>query len=98
MEKPKTEIDIRHFAFECAPEWILTEAITFLKSKNLKCRNFLNNGQDEPMVFTWMPAISIYFDDPDGHSLEFIGILPGKSRPELEKQVMSYKNWLKISD
>ena len=24
-EKPKDQIDIRHFAFECEPEWILNE-------------------------------------------------------------------------
>ena len=96
-EKPKNEIDVRHFAFECAPEWILTEAVSFLKSKNLKCHNFLNNGKDEPMVFAWMPAVSIYFDDPDGHSLEFIGKLPGKSHPELEKKVLTYEDWLKIT-
>lgn len=28
------------------------------------------------MVFGWMPAIAIYFRDPDGHSLELIAMLP----------------------
>ena len=45
------------------------------------------------MVFSWIPAISIYFDDPDGHSLEFIGLLKGKPHPELG--VISYEAWLK---
>ena len=45
------------------------------------------------MVFSWIPAISIYFDDPDGHSLEFIGLLKGKPQPELG--VISYEAWLK---
>ena len=93
-KKPKAEIKIRHFAFECEPEWVLRESVNFLKSKGLKCRNFLNDGIDRPMVFAWMPAIVIYFDDPDGHSLEFIGILEGKGKPEYG--VISYEEWLEL--
>jgi hypothetical protein len=37
---------------------------------------------DEPVVFPWMPAASVYFDDPDGHSLEYIALLPHPARPE----------------
>lgn len=93
-EKPKDQIDIRHFAFECDPEWILNESIDFLKSRNLKCRNFLNDGTERPMVFAWMPAIAIYFDDPDGHSLEFIGVLEGKAKPE--NGILSYEEWQEL--
>jgi hypothetical protein len=35
------------------------------------------------MVFGWMPALTIHFRDPDGHSLEFIAMLPDAPRPEL---------------
>ncbi|MDO1500648.1 VOC family protein [Winogradskyella maritima] len=90
-EKPKKEIDIRHFAFDCEPDWILNESVNFLKSHKLACRNFLNDGTERPMVFAWMPAIAIYFNDPDGHDLEFIGILDGKPQPE--KGVLSYDDW-----
>ena len=93
-EKPKEEIDIRHFAFECEPEWVLNESVHYLKSRNLNFRNFLDDGTERPMVFAWMPAIAIYFDDPDGHSLEFIGILKGKSRPG--KGIISYGQWLEL--
>ena len=93
-QKPKEEIDIRHFAFECEAEWVLNESVNFLKSRNLKCRNFLNDGTDRPMVFAWMPAIAIYFDDPDGHSLEFIGILEGKGKAE--NGIISYERWLEL--
>lgn len=95
-EMPKDKIDKRHFAFECEPEWILNNSVDFLKSKNLKFRNFLNDGTERPMVFVWVPAVAIYFDDPDGHSLEFIGILDGESRPELG--VISYEEWLELTD
>ena len=43
------------------------------------------------MVFAWAPAISIYFDDPDGHLLEFIGTLNGKHKPE--NGIVSYEQW-----
>jgi len=62
----------------------------------LEFRNFLNDKTNSPMVFSWMPAIAIYFNDPDGHSLEFIGILDAKARPELG--VVSYEDWLKLTE
>jgi len=97
-EKPKEQIDIRHFAFECEPEWVLNESVAFLQSWNIKCWNFLNDDIERPMVFCWMPAISIYFSDPDGHELEFIGVLPGEPKSNDEKRVVTYETWLKIKD
>ena len=44
---------------------------------------------DEPVVFGWMPAASVYFDDPDGHSLEFIAMMPEEPRPELGRLPLS---------
>ncbi|WPZ36353.1 VOC family protein [Thalassobaculum sp. OXR-137] len=46
---------------------------------------------DEPIVLTWMPAASVYFDDPDGHALEFIAMLPDKPRPD--QKIMSLSEW-----
>lgn len=92
-EKPISEIDVRHFAFQCDPMWVLLESESFLKSHDIDSRNFLNDETKGPMVFAWMPAISIYFADPDGHSLEFIGILEGESKPE--NGVISYNDWLR---
>jgi catechol 2,3-dioxygenase-like lactoylglutathione lyase family enzyme len=97
-EKPKEEIDIRHFAFECDPEWILHESVPFLKSHNINFWNFLQDDKEQPMVFCWVPAIAIYFNDPDGHDLEFIGMLPGKTKSNEEKRILTYEDWLKIKD
>lgn len=97
-EKPKEQIDIRHFAFECEPDWILNESVNYLQSRNIKCWNFLEDNKEIPMVFVWTPAISIYFHDPDGHELEFIGILPGESKSNEEKRVVTYEEWLRIKD
>lgn len=95
-EKPKSAIDKRHFAFRCDKEFILNKATEFLNGHKLKPYNFLNDGTDRPMVFSWMPAIAIYFNDPDGHYLEFISIIDGKARPELG--VISYEEWTKITN
>ena len=92
-EKPKSEIDIRHFAFRCEKEDILNKSIDFLKKRNLHPYNFLNDKTERPMVFAWMPAIAIYFKDPDGHYLEFIAVLEGDAKPELG--VISYEEWIK---
>src|SRR4051812_20587593 len=92
-EKPKEEIDKRHFAFKCEAQDILERSIAFLEERNLNPYNFLEDGVERPMVFAWMPAIAIYFNDPDGHSLEFISILDGEARPELG--VISYEEWQK---
>jgi hypothetical protein len=46
---------------------------------------------EEPVVLSWMPAASVYFDDPDGHSLEFICMLDDVPRPELGQ--ISWSDW-----
>ncbi|RZK57735.1 MAG: VOC family protein [Pedobacter sp.] len=91
-EKPKEQIDIRHFAFRCDVDYVLNRSVAFLKARNLQPYNFLKDGNEKPMVFAWMPAIAIYFKDPDGHDLEFIAILEGEGQPDLG--VVSYEDWL----
>jgi len=91
-EKPKGQVEKRHFAFRCDVEDVLNKSVTYLKERKLKPYNFLKDELEKPMVFAWMPAIAIYFDDPDGNVLEFIAILEGIARPELG--VISYDEWL----
>lgn len=45
-----------------------------------------------------MPAISIYFRDPEGYDLEFIGILEGKPQSNMEKRVVLYEEWLLLKN
>lgn len=92
----KENLQTRHFAFTADTEDILKYSVEFLKNKDLKPYNFLKNGSDKPMVFAWMPALAIYFNDPDGNQLEFISILEGDGKPELG--VLSYENWLKKTE
>lgn len=93
-EKPKAVLAPRHFAFRCDVEDVLHKSTSWLKERELKPYNFLKDETEEPMVFAWMPAIAIYFDDPDGNVLEFIAVLNGAARPELG--VISYEEWLKV--
>ncbi|MGG9972443.1 VOC family protein [Ferruginibacter sp. SUN002] len=90
-EKPKSEIVRMHFAFRCDKDDILNRSVDFLKERNLKPYNFLKDGTDQPMVFAWMPALAIYFDDPDGHCLEFISILDGEPNEALG--IITYEAW-----
>jgi catechol 2,3-dioxygenase-like lactoylglutathione lyase family enzyme len=90
-EKPTSEIVQQHFAFRSTVDDILNRSVDWLRERGLTCRNFLNDGTERPMVFGWMPAIAIYFDDPDGHVLELIAMLDDAPRPEVG--VVSYDAW-----
>jgi len=93
-EKPAAQIRPQHFAFRASIEDVLTRAVPYLKERDLPSRNFLNDGTERPMVFGWMPALAIYFSDPDGHSLEFIAKLPDDPQPEAK--VLSWDEWQRL--
>ncbi|MEM7373314.1 MAG: VOC family protein [Bacteroidota bacterium] len=91
-ESPAEKIIQQHFAFRCDQQDIIQHATAYLEQRELSPYNFLKNGSREPMVFAWMPAIAIYFDDPDQHVLEFISFMNGEPKPELG--IVSYETWL----
>ena len=45
-------------------------------------RNFAGEATTEPSVIGWMPSAQLYFRDPDGHSLEFLALLPEPPAPD----------------
>jgi len=92
-EKPKEEVVKMHFAFRCDEEDILNKSIDYLRARKIKPYNFLNDKREIPLVFAWMPALAIYFDDPDGHCLEFISIIDGEPNGELG--IITYEEWNK---
>jgi lactoylglutathione lyase len=49
---------------------------------------------DEPEVIPWIPSASVYFKDPDGHSLEFIAMLPEPPQPRMGRLMLS--DWYKL--
>ncbi|ADY26206.1 Glyoxalase/bleomycin resistance protein/dioxygenase [Deinococcus proteolyticus MRP] len=93
LEPPK-RIQRQHFAFRSTVQDVL-RAPAWLRERGLTPRNFLNDGTDDPMVFAWMPALALYFTDPDGHSLELIAMLEEQPRPELG--VVSREKWESLS-
>ena len=80
-----------HIAFQVELEHVF-EAVQGLRRAGLTP---LDSGGgkpiDEPIVLCWMPAASVYFDDPDGHSLEFIAMLDEMPRPEFGR--LSWSEW-----
>jgi lactoylglutathione lyase len=83
----------QHFAFEIVPA-DLGCAVAAIKERGIELRNFFEQTTDVPSVFGWVPAASIYFNDPDGHLLEFIAKLPGKAKPEIG--VVSLDEWNRL--
>lgn len=79
-----------HFAMEIPVE-DFAKAIQDLKAKGVNPLDFDKNPTDEPIVLAWMPAISVYFDDPDGNSLEFIAMLD--EEPNSELGVLKLSEW-----
>ena len=69
-----------HIAFHVALEDV-ERSVERLKAAGLTPTKNGEDPIDEPVVLSWMPAASVYFADPDGHSLEFISLLPEDPRP-----------------
>jgi lactoylglutathione lyase len=70
----------------------LLEAPARLRAANVTPRDFAGTAADEPVVLAWMPAASVYFNDPDGHEIEFLSMLPDPPQPELG--VVAWSRWL----
>ncbi len=51
-------------------------SIAALKEAGLLPTGLTGQPINEPEVIPWIPAASVYFQDPDGHSLEYIAMLP----------------------
>ena len=83
-----------HFAFEITEDAI-EPAIARLNAAGIRVNDFHGNGSDDPSVHAWMPAVGIFFRDPDGNSLEFVAMLPGPGRPELG--VVSLSEWRELA-
>lgn len=72
-----------HIAFQVELDEVV-RSVGVLRSKGITPRDGGGGPEiDEPIVFPWMPAASVYFDDPDGHSLEYIAILADSPKPEM---------------
>lgn len=84
-----------HIAFQTSLEQLL-EASEYLRSKNIIPRDGAGSEIEEPIVFPWMPAASVYFDDPDGHSLEYIALLPDQPRTDIPG-TLTFSEWKQLT-
>jgi catechol 2,3-dioxygenase-like lactoylglutathione lyase family enzyme len=89
-ETPKEQISRQHFAFEVELR-NLEAATRSLSALGIGVRNFFDEPTEEPSVFGWIPAASIYFEDPDGHLLELLAKLPDPPNPDAG--VLSLSEW-----
>lgn len=80
-----------HIAFRLTLDGVLASAAA-LKANGVQPLGFHGEPADEPVVIGWMPAVSQYFADPDGHSLEFISVLDEGPDPGFGTR--SYSEWL----
>jgi lactoylglutathione lyase len=79
-----------HIAFAVRRDDVIA-APRALQSAGITPLDFDGRPTDEPVVLAWMPAVSIYFHDPDGHLLEYIGMLAEAPRPD--RGVVRWHEW-----
>ncbi len=81
-----------HLAFAMSLDRVLASAAA-LKAQGVQPLDFKGQPASEPEVIGWMPAVSQYFADPDGHSLEFIAMLDESA--DAAFGVRPYSDWLR---
>ena len=89
-EAPEEQVVRQHFAFTTTLENMYTVRET-LSRQGLPWSNFLEDDSGSLHVFGWMPAVSVYFNDPNGHTLEILAMLPDEAKPELG--VVTWEQW-----
>ena len=77
-----------HYAFQVTVEAAIA-SVAALKDAGLQPMSGTGAPIDEPEVITWIPSASVYFSDPDGHSLEYIAMLPQAPLPDLKNMPLS---------
>jgi lactoylglutathione lyase len=82
---------VLHFAFRCDRDCVLG-ACDGLKEHGIQPQGFNGEPVTEPVVHGWMPALAVYFTDPDGHSIEFLHVMDGPADPTFG--VGPYSKWL----
>jgi lactoylglutathione lyase len=79
-----------HVAFAASVADVL-EAPAHLEAAGVVARDFWGEPSNEPVVIGWMPAVAVYFTDPDGHLLEFLAMLAEPARADLG--IVTWSHW-----
>jgi len=69
LQEDKGEWPIQHFAFTIA-ESDVEAALSTLRERGV--------AVEGPVYHEWMPSLSLYFSDPDGHSVELLATVAKK--------------------
>jgi lactoylglutathione lyase len=80
-----------HVAFTVKLEQLL-DAPAELAALGVTPRSFFGEQADEPSVIGWMPAAAVYFQDPDGHSLEYLAMLDEPAWPDAG--ITTWSRWV----
>lgn len=80
-----------HFAFRCTVEAVL-DGCARLQEQGIEPLGFNGEPVEEPVVIGWVPSLSLYFKDLDGHSIEMLAVL--SDAPDADFGVQSYTQWL----
>jgi lactoylglutathione lyase len=79
-----------HLAFH-VPLDAMRGAANALRAAGIAPLDFSGAPAVEPVVLAWMPAVSLYFRDPDGNLLEFLTML--NEPPQPERGVVPWSAW-----
>jgi lactoylglutathione lyase len=79
-----------HVAFTVDLDHLL-QAADHLREANITPLDFAGKSTDQPVVFAWMPAASLFFHDPDGNLLEFLSMLPDS--PQCDLGIVGWSRW-----
>jgi catechol 2,3-dioxygenase-like lactoylglutathione lyase family enzyme len=93
-ERPRDQIRPQHFAFEVGLDE-LPELVARIEKQGVEFRDFFQQRTTTPTVFGFIPAASLYFDDPDGHLLELLAPIPEAPRPDLS--AVSWAEWTRAT-
>src|SRR5215470_5684833 len=83
-----------HIAFKVDLNDLLA-APAKLQAAGITPLDFEGRPADEPVVLAWMPAAAVYFNDPDGHLLEYLTMLP--ESPNADLGVLSWTEWKQLT-
>jgi lactoylglutathione lyase len=67
-----------------------------LAAHDVQPLSFFGEPTREPSAIGWMPAASVFFRDPDGHSLEYLAMLDGPPRPD--RGIVPWSEWTRTGD
>jgi lactoylglutathione lyase len=79
-----------HLAFAAELDDVLA-APRRLESAGVAPLSFFGEPTREPSVIAWMPAAAVYFQDSDGHMLEYLAMLD--ELPQPTRGIVSWSEW-----